>query len=55
MLAHLDAALDISIHALLAESDQIFGGQLVCHGHISIHALLAESDLAIISDLSATK
>ena len=36
--------MEISIHALLAESDgrQLGGGRQVCH--ISIHALLAESD-----------
>ena len=35
---------DISIHALLAESDR--GADLICaHWNISIHALLAESDV----------
>ena len=34
----------ISIHALLAESDQAHGGNQH-HDMISIHALLAESDL----------
>ena len=37
-------ALDISIHALLAESDSVWGFSDV-HPSISIHALLAESDL----------
>ena len=36
-------ALDISIHALLAESDSVWGFSDV-HPSISIHALLAESD-----------
>ena len=34
----------ISIHALLAESDQGRNGQNIKSRHISIHALLAESD-----------
>ena len=34
----------ISIHALLAESDQGRSGQNIKRRHISIHALLAESD-----------
>ena len=34
----------ISIHALLAESDQIFLEVFICVSLISIHALLAESD-----------
>ena len=38
-------ALDISIHALLAESDIDFSDLEVLDGDISIHALLAESDL----------
>ena len=37
--------LDISIHALLAESDANAVDQIL-PGHISIHALLAESDPA---------
>ena len=35
---------DISIHALLAESDPCQPGAAGRHGGISIHALLAESD-----------
>ena len=35
---------DISIHALLAESDQANAVDQILPGHISIHALLAESD-----------
>ena len=34
----------ISIHALLAESDQANAVDQILPGHISIHALLAESD-----------
>ena len=36
--------LVISIHALLAESDQANAVDQILPGHISIHALLAESD-----------
>ena len=36
---------EISIHALLAESDFYHGITLIPHQQISIHALLAESDL----------
>ena len=42
-----DLILDISIHALLAESDLFFIG-LNLFRSISIHALLAESDRAEI-------
>ena len=35
---------EISIHALLAESDHVNGGVLSNSSIISIHALLAESD-----------
>ena len=35
----------ISIHALLAESDDLHRGEMVLTARISIHALLAESDL----------
>ena len=38
---------DISIHALLAESDARQAGQQQQHHNISIHALLAESDSAV--------
>ena len=34
----------ISIHALLAESDDLHRGEMVLTARISIHALLAESD-----------
>ena len=37
------ALLDISIHALLAESDWVYISRVTCM-LISIHALLAESD-----------
>ena len=42
--AHVEIFFNISIHALLAESDRIsiLDG---CQGDISIHALLAESDI----------
>ena len=36
----------ISIHALLAESDDLHRGEMVLTARISIHALLAESDRA---------
>ena len=36
--------VDISIHALLAESDSVARGQVQQTAYISIHALLAESD-----------
>ena len=39
----LSALAPISIHALLAESDNTVG-RIYLHSHISIHALLAESD-----------
>ena len=42
----LGANHTISIHALLAESDDLFHGYMAVHC-ISIHALLAESDLKI--------
>ena len=42
------AYLVISIHALLAESDQANAVDQILPGHISIHALLAESDWAFI-------
>ena len=35
---------DISIHALLAESDLAYPDMIICTNVISIHALLAESD-----------
>ena len=41
--------LDISIHALLAESDRRFRASLSAVVTISIHALLAESDNGIQS------
>ena len=37
----------ISIHALLAESDQANAVDQILPGHISIHALLAESDVTV--------
>ena len=37
-------AAEISIHALLAESDDLHRGEMVLTARISIHALLAESD-----------
>ena len=37
--------MPISIHALLAESDQHGGDAAVSTQNISIHALLAESDV----------
>ena len=45
------AARDISIHALLAESDLIEDEALVKEMQISIHALLAESDTYFIEHL----
>ena len=39
-------AAEISIHALLAESDDLHRGEMVLTARISIHALLAESDRA---------
>ena len=45
--AAADGATDlISIHALLAESDDLHRGEMVLTARISIHALLAESDRA---------
>ena len=41
-------ALGISIHALLAESDETGDLHTVSDKHISIHALLAESDLGLL-------
>ena len=46
------AARDISIHALLAESDDYYALQYVL-AYISIHALLAESDGGVLSSCSA--
>ena len=43
--------MDISIHALLAESD-LGADTLRDHADISIHALLAESDIAALHFLS---
>ena len=42
--AQVALRLQISIHALLAESDRSFGYELLMLCRISIHALLAESD-----------
>ena len=42
----MDMEEDISIHALLAESDILTAGNKVA-AVISIHALLAESDLSL--------
>ena len=42
-------AAEISIHALLAESDDLHRGEMVLTARISIHALLAESDSTQIS------
>ena len=42
----------ISIHALLAESDRHCADTLWFRRHISIHALLAESDLTLIQKLA---
>ena len=39
---------EISIHALLAESDVVGASQSADFGHISIHALLAESDIGLV-------
>ncbi len=43
-VAQGSTAGDISIHALLAESDGTFSGTALICSIISIHALLAESD-----------
>ena len=45
VIALMTDAQSISIHALLAESDQTANGLADTPPHISIHALLAESDL----------
>ena len=45
--AYLDLIMNISIHALLAESDPISRGADI-HTPISIHALLAESDVHLV-------
>ena len=45
----------ISIHALLAESDQLGGQEQQQITAISIHALLAESDLAICTQGPGTR
>ena len=42
--ASYNAYLEISIHALLAESDLAYPDMIICTNVISIHALLAESD-----------
>ena len=42
--SHIQRPIDISIHALLAESDGVGGFSELLPPHISIHALLAESD-----------
>ena len=44
----------ISIHALLAESDQANAVDQILPGHISIHALLAESDVGVCKSNPAT-
>ena len=44
VIAVMTEAQSISIHALLAESDQNGCGQYCIRAQISIHALLAESD-----------
>ena len=44
------AGIGISIHALLAESDQAANGLANAPPQISIHALLAESDLALLEE-----
>ena len=44
----------ISIHALLAESDQANAVDQILPGHISIHALLAESDLTSVVSSAGT-
>ena len=46
MAYNIIVGIDISIHALLAESDNGCGEYYI-RAQISIHALLAESDLAI--------
>ena len=43
-ISHQPTGISISIHALLAESDQANAVDQILPGHISIHALLAESD-----------
>ena len=43
MLSQVNSIIQISIHALLAESDDVLSGQVEAV-LISIHALLAESD-----------
>ena len=47
--------LEISIHALLAESDTRIGTACVAHLVISIHALLAESDLESLYSCQAVE
>ena len=47
MLDGSKSSIEISIHALLAESDQANAVDQIIPGHISIHALLAESDRAL--------
>ena len=42
--AYYDKSLEISIHALLAESDLLLHVVQISDAGISIHALLAESD-----------
>ena len=43
-LRKITITIDISIHALLAESDFVGVAEGADTGYISIHALLAESD-----------
>ena len=47
----MDTGADISIHALLAESDRFIIVGVLLYPDISIHALLAESDLPAFASI----